>query len=74
MSIAMSMSVLGKVNNIKETDYTLNALENEDLVNLDLYTFDRIPFHILLNKLEFDDFDLNFLKFSLTKIIDKNIF
>lgn len=38
MSIAMSKSVLGKVNNIKETDYTLNALENEDLVNLDCYT------------------------------------
>lgn len=37
MSIAMSKSVLGKVN-IKETDYTLNALEKEDLVNLDCYT------------------------------------
>lgn len=36
-----------------------------------LYTFDRIPFHILLNKLEFDDFDLNFLKFSLTKKMTK---
>lgn len=40
--------LLGKVNNIKETGYTLNAIENKDLVNLVWYTFDRtFPFDIL---------------------------
>lgn len=40
--------LLGKVNYIKETGYTLNAIENKDLVNLACYTFDRtFPFDIL---------------------------